>query len=123
MKAQVGDGLVIEGTTTELADQRGLITDVHGPDGSPPYVVRWLNTGHEATVFPGSDALIVAAAEQQQVDKRARSQIASAHPPSAITPPPSSTTRHGRLRVIGGLSWPSRLAARPTDMGSRRGRR
>ena len=36
MKAQVGDWLVIKGTTTELADQRGLITDVHGPDGSPP---------------------------------------------------------------------------------------
>ncbi|SRR5271157_4810922 len=66
MKAQVGDWLVIKGTTTELADQRGLITDVHGPDGSPPYVVRWLNTGHEATIFPGSDALIVTAAEQQK---------------------------------------------------------
>ena len=73
MKAQVGDWLVLKGTTTELADQRGLITDVHGPDGSPPYVVRWLNTGHEATIFPGSDALIVTAAEQQKVDERARS--------------------------------------------------
>jgi hypothetical protein len=78
MKAQVGDWLVIKGTTTELADQRGLITDVHGADGSPPYVVRWVNTGHEATIFPGSDVLIVTAAEQQKADERARSQIASA---------------------------------------------
>ena len=61
MKAQVGDWLVIKGTTTELADQRGLITDVHGPDGSPPYVVRWLADGHEATVFPGADAVVVTA--------------------------------------------------------------
>lgn len=77
MKADVGDWLVIKGTTTELADQRGLITEVHGTDGSPPYVVQWLASGHEATVFPGSDAIIVTAAEQQQADERARSRIAS----------------------------------------------
>ena len=71
MKANVGDWLVIKGTTTELPDQRGLITEVHSADGSPPYVVRWLATGHETTVFPGSDALIVTAAEQAQADKRA----------------------------------------------------
>lgn len=78
MKADVGDWLVIKGTTTELADQRGLILEVHGVDGSSPYVVRWLTTGHEATVFPGSDAIIVTAAEQQQADEHARSQITSA---------------------------------------------
>ncbi len=72
MKANVGDWLVIKGTTTELADQRGLISEVHGADGAPPYVVRWLTDGHVATVFPGSDALIVTAAEQQQADERAR---------------------------------------------------
>lgn len=72
MKANVGDWLVVKGTTTELADQRGLITEVHGADGAPPYVVRWLASGHVATVFPGSDALVVTAAEQQQADERAR---------------------------------------------------
>ena len=77
MKADVGDWLVIKGTTTELADQRGLIIDVHGVNGSPPYVVRWLATGHEVTVFPGSDAIIVTAAQQRQADKRAKSRFAS----------------------------------------------
>ena len=75
MKANVGDWLVIKGTTTELADQRGLITEVHGADGAPPYVVRWLTTGHVATVFPGSDALVVTAAEQEQVDERSRRRV------------------------------------------------
>jgi len=75
MKANVGDWLVIKGTTTELADQRGLITEVHGADGAPPYVVRWLASGHVATVFPGSDALIVTAGEQQQADERARQRV------------------------------------------------
>jgi hypothetical protein len=75
MKANVGDWLVIKGTTTELADQRGLITEVHGDDGAPPYVVRWLANGHVATVFPGSDALVVTAAEQQRDDERARQRV------------------------------------------------
>jgi len=34
MKANVGDWLVIKGTTTERSDQRGLITEVHFADGS-----------------------------------------------------------------------------------------
>ena len=72
MKAQVGDWLGIKGTTIEQSGQRGLITEVHSPDGAPPYVVRWLATDHEATVFPGPDAVIVTAAEQADADKRAR---------------------------------------------------
>ena len=31
---------------------------VRGADGSPPYLVRWGDTGHEALFFPGSDALV-----------------------------------------------------------------
>jgi hypothetical protein len=85
MKANVGDWLVIKGTTTELADQRGLITEVHSADGSPPYVVRWLATGHEATVFPGSDAVIVTPEEQEQADERPRSRFTSMQPRSHRT--------------------------------------
>jgi hypothetical protein len=75
MKADVGDWLVIKGATTEIADQRGVITEVCGADGAPPYVVRWATSGHVATVFPGSDALVVTAAEQEQADDRARHRV------------------------------------------------
>jgi hypothetical protein len=67
MKAKVGDWLVIKGTTIDQSDQQGLITEVHSPDGSPPYVVRWLETDHVATVFPGADA-VVTAGEQAAAD-------------------------------------------------------
>jgi hypothetical protein len=83
MKAKVGDWLVMKGTTTELSDQRGLITEVRSADGSPPYVVRWINTGHETTVFPGPDAVVVTAAEQEAADERARSRVESVQ--TAIT--------------------------------------
>jgi hypothetical protein len=52
MKANVGDWLVIKGTTTERSDQRGLITEVHSADGSPPYVVRWLAPAMWRRWFP-----------------------------------------------------------------------
>ena len=72
MKAKVGDWLVIKGTTIDQPDQQGLITEVHSPDGSPPYVVRWLETEHVATVFPGADAAVVTAEELEEADERAQ---------------------------------------------------
>ncbi len=72
MKANVGDWLVIKGSVVDRPDQRGLITEVHSSDGSPPYVVRWLDTDHIATVFPGPDAIVVTAEEQKAADERAR---------------------------------------------------
>jgi len=77
MKAQVGDWLVIKGTTLDEADHRGLITDVRSADGSPPYVVQWLADGRVTTVFPGPDASIVTPDEQHAADRRARSRAAS----------------------------------------------
>jgi hypothetical protein len=38
-------------------------------------VVRWLANGREATVFPGPDAVVVTAAEQADVDKRAQERF------------------------------------------------
>jgi Domain of unknown function (DUF1918) len=77
MKAKVGDWLVIKGMTIDQHDQRGLITEVHSSDGSPPYVVRWLDTGHLATVFPGPDAVVVTPAEQEAADERAQQRFGS----------------------------------------------
>lgn len=71
MKANVGDFLVIKGTTVDQPEQRGVITEVRSADGSPPYVVRWLSTDHVTTVYPGPDAIVVSAAEQEEADARA----------------------------------------------------
>jgi hypothetical protein len=34
------------------------VLEVRGADGAPPYVVRWGDTGHQALLFPGSDAFV-----------------------------------------------------------------
>lgn len=74
MQAKVGDFLVVKGTTVDQHDQRGVITEVRSASGAPPYVVRWLNNDHVATVYPGPDAIVVTAAEQEAADARSRPQ-------------------------------------------------
>jgi hypothetical protein len=58
MKANIGDRLIMEGT--HVGDRRriGVIIETRHDDGTPPYTVRWLDSGHEALVFPGPDARI-----------------------------------------------------------------
>jgi hypothetical protein len=71
MKAKIGDFLVVKGTTTAQHEQHAEIIAVRAEDGTPPYVVRWLVTGHEVTVYPGTDAVIVSAAEHARAAERA----------------------------------------------------
>ncbi len=63
MMAHVGDRLVLEGVHVGDARRIGVITAVRHPDGTPPYEVRWLDSGHEALVYPGPEAHIEPAGE------------------------------------------------------------
>lgn len=61
MKAKAGDWLVVEGPVIDHGARRGLIVSVRHEDGTPPYLVRWLDSEHETLVFPGPDAHVVTA--------------------------------------------------------------
>jgi hypothetical protein len=58
MRAQVGDRLVISGHHVGQPDRDAEVLEVRGPEGGPPYLVRWSDTGQEGLVFPGSDATV-----------------------------------------------------------------
>ncbi|HEY5155055.1 MAG TPA: CBS domain-containing protein [Acidimicrobiales bacterium] len=55
-----GDLVVIRGHAVDQKERRGVIVDTRGPDGGPPFVVRWLDDPHaephDVLFFPGSDA-------------------------------------------------------------------
>lgn len=36
----------------------GVIVETRGAEGSPPYVVRWSDTGETSLVFPGPDSFV-----------------------------------------------------------------
>jgi hypothetical protein len=59
MKAKVGDKIVIKGHHLGEPERDALVLDVRGPDGEPPYFVRWAEDGHEGLFFPGTDASVV----------------------------------------------------------------
>lgn len=57
MRAQVGDKLTVKGRHQGDKERHGEITGVDGPDGAPPYVVRWRD-GHESLFFPSADTQV-----------------------------------------------------------------
>jgi hypothetical protein len=58
MKAKPGDRLVIKGHHVGEPDRDGEILEVRGPDGTPPFLVRWDEDGHEGLFFPSTDAAV-----------------------------------------------------------------
>lgn len=38
--------------------REGTIVEIHGPEGMPPYVVEWTDTGRSSVCFPGPDATV-----------------------------------------------------------------
>lgn len=56
--AHVGDRLIIGGATVGDAGRDGEIVGLHHADGTPPYDVRWSDTGRVTLVFPGPDARV-----------------------------------------------------------------
>ncbi|MFD8234791.1 pyridoxamine 5'-phosphate oxidase family protein [Streptomyces sp. NPDC059696] len=58
MHAHLGDRLVVESPATGVVRRDGEIIGLHHADGTPPYDVRWADTGDVTLVFPGPDAHI-----------------------------------------------------------------
>ena len=58
MQAAIGDRIVVKGHHIGQPDRDCEVVAVRGPEGGPPYVVRWGDTGHETLFFPGSDASV-----------------------------------------------------------------
>ena len=58
MQAQPGDRLIVKGHCIGDHYRDAQILEVRGPDGTPPFLVRWEDGGRVGLFFPGSDAEI-----------------------------------------------------------------
>ena len=58
MRATLGDRIVVKGHRIGEPDRDCEVLEVRGTDGSPPYLVRWGDSGHETLFFPGPDASV-----------------------------------------------------------------
>jgi len=59
MRAGIGDKVVVQARYVGASghERSALVLAVEGPDGAPPYFVRW-DDGHESRFTPGSDATV-----------------------------------------------------------------
>lgn len=57
MRATIGDRLHVHGARVGEPDRVGEIVEVHGNDGTPPYLVRFTD-GRTRLVYPGPDAVV-----------------------------------------------------------------
>jgi hypothetical protein len=71
VKATVGAWLVVHGRTLDDPIREGLVIEVPHADGTPPYLVRWLDDDRVTMVFPGPDAKLFPSAPhgRRQVDQ------------------------------------------------------
>ncbi|MFC7879161.1 dsRBD fold-containing protein [Isoptericola sp. NPDC057391] len=58
MRATVGDRIVVASGVVGGAVRDGVVVGCPHEDGSPPYQVRWSDTGEETLVFPGADTVV-----------------------------------------------------------------
>lgn len=56
MKAHIGDRVIVQSARLGRPARDGEVLEVHGPDGDPPYLVRWSDTGRVSLFFPGPDS-------------------------------------------------------------------
>jgi len=58
MRARPGDKLVVRGHRVGDHEKSAEILEVRGTREDPSYLVKWAADGHEAVIYPGSDAVI-----------------------------------------------------------------
>jgi hypothetical protein len=68
--AGTGDWLLVHARTDSTRGRRGEILEARGRQGGPPYLVRWVDTGAQALVYPGPDAQVISATKLSELDRR-----------------------------------------------------
>jgi hypothetical protein len=112
MKASVGDRIVTASGVVGAAVREGVVVSVRSADGSPPYLVRWTDTGDESLVFPGPDTVV----RHDAGSEGAASERATA----GAGVPTRSTTWHVQLTMVeasGSTTAEATLVAGPAEHG------
>ena len=75
MKASLGDRIVVVSPQVGSAVREGIVVELKHPDGSPPYVVEWSDSGQRALYFPGTDGRV----EHPESPSTAVHEVATPH--------------------------------------------
>ncbi|MCN9241193.1 DUF1918 domain-containing protein [Streptomyces sp. RY43-2] len=104
MRAHLGDHLVIESPATGTTQRDGEIVGLHHDDGTPPYDVRWSDTGEVTLVFPGPDAHVHHGEHESAGSPRPAHPVSDAASPTGVPNPGDIGRRVAAERERQGLS-------------------
>ena len=76
MRASVGDRIMVASTVVDQPPRDGRVVEVRHPDGSPPYLVEWSDTGERTLLFPGADSRV--STHEHKSDQSTRASAATA---------------------------------------------
>jgi hypothetical protein len=112
MKASVGDRIVMAGEQVDRPTRDGEVLEVRGPDGAPPYLVRW-SDGHTGLLYPGPGSVL----RVQNPGEEAPPEAAEVPPSEAAAAPPKAHQWTVRISLFEGDDTTARavLVADPLD--------
>lgn len=85
MRANTGDQIILAGALVDQPTRSGQVLET-GPNGGPPYLVKW-EDGHTSSMFPGPGALLRVVEE----DRHASSEV--------VPVPEAASRREWSVRV------------------------
>jgi hypothetical protein len=65
MKAHQGDHIILAASHVDDPTREGVVLEVRGKDGAPPFLVRWAD-GHTGLIYPGPGSVLRVLAEHEQ---------------------------------------------------------
>jgi Domain of unknown function (DUF1876)/Domain of unknown function (DUF1918) len=100
MKAYQGDRIILAARHTDEPTRDGVVLEVRGQDGGPPYLVRW-SDGHTGLMYPGPGSVLRVEAEHgHEAGVPAQAPHASADGPTAAGGAPTVPhVREWQVRV------------------------
>jgi len=93
MRATVGDQLVGPGDGFGFGELIGIVTEIQGPDGEPPYMIHWYSDEHESLFFPDPERYWIRSHKvphEVRVTDRVLHRVGPAHRESGRTGPSSA---------------------------------
>jgi Rv2632c-like/Domain of unknown function (DUF1918) len=95
MKAFPGDRIILAPPQVDGPTRDGEVLEARGPDGAPPYLVRW-SDGHVGLLFPGPGSVLRIGHEHEEVAEARAPSAAQPHPTHPAAEAGASQSRHIR---------------------------
>jgi hypothetical protein len=98
MKAHQGDHIILAASHTDQPTRDGVVLEVKGANGEPPYLVRWAD-GHTGLMYPGPGSVLRVEGGPEPVTSVPAGPLAGGGPAADVVEPTAAHVREWHVRV------------------------